>query len=162
MSEIEKIKRAETVQSIIESTPNNTKLTNGLIKVVAELALCGGSARATCQLLGVTSRTYRNWMRWGREGKAPIYAKFFDAVKRAEAAHALEIVQCWNHDARRDWRAARAFLESRFPEEWGSGRHRKPERQLPPPVVINVTLSAGQTLTEAIPPKFLPYIEVAG
>lgn len=160
MSEIEKMKRAETVKTICETTPNNTKLTEGVIKVVAELALVGASARAACQLLGVSSRTYRNWMRWGREGKADIYAKFFNAVKRAEASHALEIVQCWHFEAKRDWKAARAFLESRWPEDWGHGRKRKPERQLPPPVVINVTLAPGQSLPEAIPPQYLPAITV--
>jgi len=119
-----------------------TKLTPGLIETIVRCTLTGASHRAVARMIGVFERTYRYWRQWGREGThGKIYAQFVNAVRAAESAVAFEVAQSWRMAAKTDWRAARAYLESRHPDEWGASRRSGTPT---PPVIINVTLATGQ------------------
>ncbi len=126
-----------------------TKLTVELIEVIVRCTLTGASHASVCRMIGVGERTYRYWRQWGRDGThGDIYRQFTEAVRAAEAAVAFEMAQSWRMAAKSDWRACRAYLESRFSQEWGASRHTSPPS---PPVIINVTLATGQQLTDVIP-----------
>ena len=95
-------------------------------------------------------------MRWGREGThGEVYGQFSRAVKGAEAKAIADMSAYFLAAGRTDWRAAKAFLESRCPEDWGANR-REPRPAPPAPVTIHVHLQAGQQLTDAIPAHLLP------
>lgn len=76
----------------------------------------------------VSDRTFRNWMRRGAQGNGDIYEKFYLSIKSAEAETALEAVTTWRAYHKHDWRSAKAFLESRWPEDWGKDRKRSERR----------------------------------
>src|SRR4029078_37624 len=80
----------------------NTKLTPTLTKQVVAFMLLGMSVRVACGHLKISDRTYRNGVKWGREGKAEEYVNFYNAVKQAEAETAYDMVSTWTHNAKRD------------------------------------------------------------
>ncbi len=142
----------ETAQAIVRAArPRNpTKLTPELIETIVRCVLTGASHRAVCRMVGLSERTFRYWRQWGREGThGDIYAQFVNAVRAAESAVAFEMAQAWRLAAKSDWRAARAYLESRHPDEWGANR--RTPHPTAPPIIINVTLASGQQLTDVIP-----------
>lgn len=145
----------ESGKKLARKTPNNTKLDEDTIERLCGYVIMGLTIRQACSLFGISERTYRHWRKWGREGKAEIYERFYGATRRAEAFTTIELTALWQHAAQRDWRAARAFLESRWPEDWGRGRRRSEDRKPSQNVTLNVILAPGQSLTEALPPHFL-------
>lgn len=146
-----KTETAKAITAMAGRPLKPTKLTVGLIETIVTCTLTGASHRAVARMIGVSERTYRYWRQWGREGShGKIYAQFVTAVRAAESAVAFEMAQSWRTAARSDWRAARAYLESRHPDEWGASR-RSGTPVTQPPVVINVTLATGQRLLDVIP-----------
>ena len=65
-------------------TGRPSKLTADLLDKVVKLVEKGHYPETVAQSVGIDPSTYRNWMRWGSEGKAP-YLDFFLGVARARA-----------------------------------------------------------------------------
>ena len=144
--------------------PNNTKFNEVYLGFIRHCASEGIPIRMATRRYGISDRTYRHWMQRGRRDhanqiKSP-YSQFVTEVQAAESIHAIKLVRVWEEASKKDWRAARDYLRSRQPEEWGGGR-RVPKLEPSPPIIINVTLAAGQSLTEAIPPQYLPDVRHA-
>jgi hypothetical protein len=88
--------------------------------IVANIQNCA-TQEAAATLAGISYRTLRNWMVWGEAGREP-YFHFFQALTRARVKVEYKLVDSWWKAAQRDWRAAAALLEKRFPETYGNRR----------------------------------------
>jgi hypothetical protein len=98
-----------------------TKLTSVVeAAIIANIQNCA-TQEAAATLAGISYRTLRNWIVWGEAGREP-YFHFFQVLTRARVEVEYKLVDtCWKA-AQRDWRAAMALLEKRFPETYGNRR----------------------------------------
>jgi hypothetical protein len=76
-------------------------------------------------------------MVWGEAGRQP-YFHFFQALTRARVEVEYKLVDSWWKAAQRDWRAAAALLEKRFPETYGN--RRRLQRAAPHPKPFHVEI----------------------
>jgi len=77
----------------------------------------------------VSTSSFYNWQELGRAGRQrqeqgllveePIYLDFLDTIEHATARAEVNAVSAIVAAAQRDWRAALALLERRWPERWG-------------------------------------------
>lgn len=99
-----------------------TKLTPEIADQIARLIRLGNTRETAAAGAGISSRTLRNWMMWGAEGREP-YATFCDALEVAEAEIEKNVVAAILVAARKDWKAGAWWLERRHPGRW---RDKKP------------------------------------
>lgn len=93
-------------------------------KIVADIR-AGNYAQIAAVASGITEQTYYNWLNRGAEHKASddpelrgsIYAKFFEAIKRAEAEAEVKQLRAMQTDDK--WQRRAWWLERRFPKRWG-------------------------------------------
>ena len=102
-----------------------TKLTEARHrKIVADIR-AGNFAQIAAVASGITEQTYYNWLNRGAADlaseeaadHASIYAKFFEAVKRAEAEAEVKQLRAMQTDDK--WQRRAWWLERRFPKRWG-------------------------------------------
>lgn len=91
-----------------------TKLTKKLIeKVELEIAR-GARAKDAALLAGIPPRTFRDWMKKGREGKSKLLEEFAERVERSQATWRTEllrrIAEGTNIKGDPDWKALEALL----------------------------------------------------
>lgn len=98
----------------------NSKLSDELITEICGYISLGNYIRTACQCCGISYPLFYRWMKHGREAKAPIYTKFYNEVKRAEAELEAKVVSNWQKQIPYDWHAAKEFLGRRFPKTWGA------------------------------------------
>lgn len=96
------------------------KLTDELITEICGYISLGNYIRTACGACGISYPVFYRWMKHGRDQKAPIYVKFHDEVKRAEAELESKVVANWQKQIPYDWHAAKEFLGRRFPKSWGA------------------------------------------
>ncbi len=95
-----------------------TKLTPELIVRICNYIRAGNHLNVVCVANGITFQTYRNWIKRGERARSGIFFELFESVRQAEAECESSLVAGWMSQAPKDWRAAAAFLERRFPERW--------------------------------------------
>jgi hypothetical protein len=102
-----------------------TKLTDARHrKIVADIR-AGNFAQIAAVASGITEQTYYNWLNRGQadlgseepSDHVSIYAKFFEAVKRAEAEAEVKQLRAMQTDDK--WQRRAWWLERRFPKRWG-------------------------------------------
>ena len=71
-----------------------------------------------CVTAGLSYETFRRWMVKGRTAKRGQFRSFRVEVRRAEARAKIQLLASWVSATRHDWRAAKAYLESRWPREF--------------------------------------------
>jgi hypothetical protein len=97
-----------------------SKLTDEITEVLDTVFRQGQTSIASaCDYVGITERTYHNWMHRGAEGN-PDYVQFFQTMKKARAVAVqdyLGVIQDAAHAGH--WQAAAWWLERVLPEQYG-------------------------------------------
>jgi len=83
----------------------------------------GSYFEPACRSASISFQTFRNWVTRGEREQSGPYFDFFVAVKAAESDAELRAVKFWSQAMRRDWRAAKEFLERRHPSRWSPREH---------------------------------------
>jgi len=99
------------------------KLTPEVQQKLIEAIKEGNYYEAACAYAGISYQTFLNWLERGKREKSGKFFEFFEAVTRAEAEAERKIVKMWIEAIPEDWRAARDFLERRYPDRWGKKDH---------------------------------------
>lgn len=102
-----------------------------LVTRVVEAVAQGCTYEAACAAGPISVRTFYDWMGRGErdrltepEGRSP-YVEFAERVDAANLEAERRITEAWVAAIPSDWRAARDFLERRFPSRW-----RRPQADL--------------------------------
>jgi hypothetical protein len=96
-----------------------TKLNPATEKRLLEALRDGATYKAACAHAGIDYKTFRSWILRGEEKKSGKFRRFLEAVEKAEHEAEMKCIKAWVSKIDEDWRAAKEFLERRFPEEWG-------------------------------------------
>lgn len=90
-----------------------------ILKRITEALKMGSSIEAAAAYAGVSKHAVYKWLKAGRQGKAPIYRQFVDAVEHAmdysEIYHLNKIDQL----SKDNWQCSKWILEQRFPTRYG-------------------------------------------
>jgi hypothetical protein len=72
---------------------------------------------------GVSERSFYSWLERGEAdveaGRNACFSQFFQAVRACEASAETRAVQVLADSMATDWRAAEAYLRSKYPSRWG-------------------------------------------
>ncbi len=93
---------------------------------------CGNYRSAACAYAGVSRPSFYEWMARGAKEKKGVYAQLVKDVLEAEEQAEAQIVMIWRTQIPQDYRAARDFLERRYPSRWAR-REILTHEGLPPP-----------------------------
>lgn len=96
-----------------------TKLTPELIKEAARLVAEGNYITHVAQALGISRKTFYNWLEQGARATRGLKREFYEAITKAEAEAVLRNVKIIQKAAETNWQAAAWWLERKYPEEWG-------------------------------------------
>ncbi len=96
-----------------------TKLTEKTIERLTQALRIGATRESACAYAGIDYSTFCKWMKKGESARSGRFFDFFQAVRRAELEAELACIRAWTAKIPDDWRAAKEFLERRFPERWG-------------------------------------------
>lgn len=95
-----------------------SKLTPEVQKRICDAIRAGSFRGQAAKLAGVDRATFFRWMALGREEESGIHRDFSDAVKAAEDQLEQILHTSWMRAAMRNWVAAAALLERRYPKRW--------------------------------------------
>jgi len=96
-----------------------TKLTPELQAEIVKYIQAGNYARHACLAVGISERTYYNWIEWGEERQSGVYFQFMQAIKKAEAQAVARNVAVIQKAAIDTWQAAAWWLERTQYEHFG-------------------------------------------
>ena len=137
-----------------QSRGRPTEFTEQVAREIIDLVRKGNFLETAAAFVGVTSRTIRNWMRWGKRPTEPVFAEFRRRVRQAQAEaeiNDLEILK-----AQGGWQGAASRLERRNHRDWGRHRdkeHRPREkREREPQTIEEVEREIQEVLRGALPP----------
>jgi len=109
----------------------------------------GHYMNAAARAAGVSYATIREWIARGEADEAhgldTPYARFADAISRAEGEAEKRLQRAVEQHSDEDWRAPAFILERRFRDRWG-----KNDQQQAAAVTINLTAEAATALIEAL------------
>ena len=102
-----------------------TKLTETRHNQIVRDIKAGNFAQVAAVASGITEQTYYNWLTRGQadlasddpETRGSVYARFFEAIKRAEAEAEVKQLREMQRDDK--WQRRAWWLERRFPKRWG-------------------------------------------
>lgn len=131
-----------------------TALTPEVQAVIVEASRKGLPITFAGPRVGLHESTVRNWMRWGKTGKSPLYVAFFTAVKQAQAEYVLSCVSEIKTHGATSWQALAWLLERMHRDEFGGDKLeinqlKKELRELRALVVQVPRDNAGETTEEA-------------
>ncbi len=99
-----------------------TKLTPELQEKLVSIIMDGNYISTACQACGIDKSQFYRWLQKGdKEGKG-IYYDFCSAIKKAEAEAEATLVRIVKGAAPKNWSAAMAILERRYPDSWSQVR----------------------------------------
>ena len=105
------------------NAPDVCKLTPDLSKKLLLLLERGNYLTVACEAVGITEKTYYNWLNWGaEEGRDVIYSQFRLKALAATAKSETKALEAWANAFDGDWRAAQKFLSIRFRNRWGEAK----------------------------------------
>ena len=87
---------------------------------------------------------------WAQPEGSP-YLQFLEAVRQAEAEAEAHLVEFWQEQAPKDWRAARDLLSRRFPERWAE--RQRIEARVQADVKADVEAKVESEVTHKIDPE---------
>jgi hypothetical protein len=99
-----------------------SKLTKEVAERICNAVQVGNHYCAAAAYGGITYQTLREWLKKGEKQRAGEFRDFLDAMKKAEADAEIALVAAWRSSAGKNWLAAAAFLERRYPERWARQR----------------------------------------
>lgn len=93
------------------------KITDEITQICVDNIKLGMPYNACSKAIGITYQTWRNWEKWGQEGKLP-YSKWYIAIQAAEADLMKECLESVKTSMRLgDVKSAMFLLEKRFSAE---------------------------------------------
>jgi hypothetical protein len=99
-----------------------TKLTEDRMHKIATFLRNGNTIAAACAATNTGERTFYHWMERGEADaeheQDTIFGQFWQAITRAQGESEAILTRYVFEAAGKDWRAALAILERRFPERW--------------------------------------------
>lgn len=107
---------------------NNGKLNDEITKKICNYIEIGMPAKHACEAVGITEKTYYEWLQKGNEQKNGKYSKFSKSIKKAQARHMARnaaIIEKAAQDGK--WQASAWMLERRHPDDWGNKQYQKIE-----------------------------------
>lgn len=110
-----KVKKRKTVK---RKPGRPTLCTDEIADKLLEGIREGQSIEGAAVRAGISLRTYYEWKERGESGEEP-FSQFLHSLRQAEAEIEYETAGHWRNHTSEDWRAAREFLERRFPHRWG-------------------------------------------
>lgn len=94
-----------------------------MLECLKECIGLGMSYSATCSCLQISEETFYNYMRRGKEGKAP-YSLFFQAVRQSEAQLMKDCLTKLRKVADTgSLESIKFILERRFPKDWSKAEN---------------------------------------
>jgi hypothetical protein len=79
----------------------------------------GMSRKGAANMCGMAQQTFYRWQLNAEQGQPP-YEQLFQLLSFAESRIEMNMLASWTRAAATDWKAAQAYLERRFPQEWGA------------------------------------------
>lgn len=113
-----------------------TKLTEDVQARICDALSIGVPRNTAAQAGGITERTFYNWMERGEAGRRGRFVQFFQAVQAAENQAEITAMAVWRSAMPTDWRAAKEFLERRFPEKYALAKDQGGDDQGPREVYV--------------------------
>lgn len=89
-----------------------------LAKRIVKLIRRGYPYTTVCRAVGVTPKTFKEWLEKGKAGASPDYIKLFEDVAKAEAYAEMRTLNMLRKHEKADWRVSAWQLERRWPEHW--------------------------------------------
>lgn len=110
-----------------------TKCTPEITQQICQVLRAGNYICAACDYVGISERTYYNWITRGREeldrieassnakprDSERVFVSFLHATTRAKASAEVESVARIRKAAEEDWRADAWYLERSHSDRWG-------------------------------------------
>jgi len=90
----------------------------GMARRIVRLIRRGMPYTAVCRYVGITPKTFKDWLEKGRSGYSPEYVNFYRKICRAEARAEMETLKSLRRHRSADWRVSAWELERRWPENW--------------------------------------------
>ena len=115
------------------------EVTDKLVKAISQ----GNYYDAACSYAGIAYSTFREWMNRGEQEDGTEYSDFMEAIKKAESAAELRLVQEWQKHIPNNWQAIATFMERRYPDKWGRRERRD----------INISGEMGVSIIDDIKSK---------
>jgi len=101
-------------------TGRPTKLTEEVTTTITNAIAVGATFKHAAQAAGIDRLTFQRWMRLGKAAQSGEYRNFYNAVKKAETAGVLLLLQRIQYAAKDgQWQAAAWILERRHPADYG-------------------------------------------
>jgi transposase-like protein len=95
-----------------------TKLTPQAKQRIVAAIRAGNYAETSARSAGISPATYYRWLKRGADEEAGIYRELLDEVRLAEADAEVHAVATIRKAMPKDWRAALAYIERRYPDRW--------------------------------------------
>lgn len=89
-----------------------------LAKRIIKFIRKGYPYTTVCRYVGVTPKTFKEWLERGKAGVSPEYVRFYERVARAEAHAEMQTLENLKRHGKADWRVSAWQLERRWPEHW--------------------------------------------
>lgn len=123
-------------------------LTKDIQDKIVEILEAGNYQKTAYESLGISERTYFNWLKRGEEaqerydaGDKPNktqekFLQFYQSIKKAEQAAIQRNLQIIQDAAKKNWQAAAWYLERKAHEQFG----RKDKQEIEVPKVIPIKI----------------------
>lgn len=119
-----------------------------LAKRIVKLIRKGYPYTTVCRYVGVTPRTFKEWLEKGKAGLSPDYVDFYERVARAEAEAEMRTIQTLKMHEKADWRVSAWQLERRWPEHWSKKDRVMAEMQVSATINVDSKEALGRTLIQ--------------
>lgn len=107
-----------------------TKFTPVVRTRILQLLNAGNYRTVAARGVGIHPDTLRRWLRLGRRSTRGPYREFLREVRAAETYAEALAVGAIQKQMGKNWRAALAYLERKFPKRWGARREGAGGRRL--------------------------------
>ena len=117
------------------------KLTDEMVRQMAELKADGLSNKDICRAVGIHESTLYRWL----AGKGKLHRALSESLKKAEAEYKRTLLATIREAAMKrngQWTAAAWLLERKYPEEYAQGaRERADAGEAAPQIVLGVAVA---------------------
>lgn len=118
-----------------------------LVPRIVKLIRKGVPYTTVCRYVGVTPKTFKDWLEKGRNGYTPEHVSFYEKVARAEAHAEMATLRSLQAHRRTDWRVSAWQLERRWPEHWAKKDRIIAETHVSGNLVVDAKQQLGNAVT---------------
>jgi transposase len=103
-----------------------SKLTQDITKQIGDGVSCGLTYALAAESVGITYKTFNEWMKLGRDSTSGKYFEFYQHIEKCNANGAIKLLQRLNEAAEAgNCQVCMWILERRFPDDFGCRVYRK-------------------------------------